>query len=317
LLEATPQTATLLLDDYGKTKGVNRRLAQIGIYDVQISFASPQIIPAKTLFTSANGILLTNDNAIQAETAGQITAQLRTLERGYANIKPDEIIFINTSIKDVLQSAKIISVIQTALDDESDGEYRPRVNAAYENQTLFGTAAYIRKILMEIPQIIQVYPYPASILGENSLNLGLGYPIIYIETSDGNLSQNLTNSILGKLNACGTLCGGEITVLPCKFCNFSLEIITQQTPISEIISVVKHAANEYLSTKRPYVANIDEIDNSAVSSYEIDLLVRNAVRDERAGEVASVLLFANSKRIIGNYVLQRGEIPAPDVEIRS
>jgi hypothetical protein len=144
---------------------------------------------------------------------------------------------------------------------------------------------------------------------------GLGFPYIYIEYSGQNpvtVIESAKKDYLQKISDSAQITGGQIQIRQMRQLTVALNIIGFGTnPPANVALIIEKVVGNLFANKRPFVASIDDVDNSVITLAEMN----SAIHAELS--LAGIPGFSNVTWIYGSSLpLGEGQFPVANLSYK-
>jgi uncharacterized phage protein gp47/JayE len=267
------------LERFGRARlGRDPFPATAGIYLVDIKGVAGGVVRQGVIFKSTSGYNYSNEAAFTLTGAtGQI--EVRSLTTGLeARLQVGAKITATEPMLNVDSSATVNQETETPLNAEDIEDYRAKILQSFRIEAQGGASGDYRLWAADAQGVEKVYPFTGN---PGQINL-------YIEATEedsidgnGTPSQTIIDNVeevvildpdtTKNINERGRLPMGvyEINYLPIATVPVSVNILGYTGNISEAQTLLADAFKLYFKTIRPYVAPVDEVDSSNLSSQRL------------------------------------------------
>jgi hypothetical protein len=288
---------------------------------------------------SINTVLESNMQ-LKSDLTGKIylTGETRTLENNIeaipvectdfgtvGNLSPGEKLYFVSPLGNVKKETEITEVIQDAIDDETEADYRYRVVNRYRIQPQGGSLSDYRIWGMEVSGVLNVYPYnddnsPAGVLiyvsgnpavyqnriPSGALLIAVGKSCTY-DPETGKANRKPVSAIIDPLkNETYT------NVKPIVVKQFDI-YINGLTGIAalEFSQSVKTPIKEYFLSREPYIRGLSDDNNKTnlISKNNVSSVV-DQVAISLKSEFEGITMTRNNNQSISSDTLGMGELAA-------
>lgn len=232
------------------------------------------------------------------------------------NLQPNDILEFANTPPNVATKAVVLSQAVTAADAETTDRYRARILGHVQQRPQGGAYADYREWVLDVPGIINVYPYA----GEDAGGSGPGQVDVYIEAdpiSSGNpdgfpTGPQLTAS-LASINLNGT--SGKATRRPVSAAPnvfsitrtaFDVEVSGLQPNTSSVRQQIEDGLVEHFASRAPFIVGLSVLPrNDRVTQSTVAGIVDQIA--SAAGASVTKVTLKRSGLPVTAYTLGRGE----------
>lgn len=335
-LQIFVQTSELeALKRWGSLVGIEYQIGDKAVLTADITGATAATITTEVSYLSETSGQVYQVQSPETVVGGNATVTIICLSSGsIGNLTNGEVIKITNPFTGVPDTAIIASTVNVGSEDEDIELYRERVLARYQNPPQGGSAADYLQWGIEVPEIIDIFPYvfTPGIVRIYPVQQGSGTDRIPTGSVSPNpfpnyvagLEQPLTTSgVIGEvalsINSSGNgvqdrrPATAAVEILPPIQADFTIVIIgLSPTPSTDLKNAIKDAIIAYMDTKRPEIPSLGyDITGATVFQTEISTVVQNLLISQSGGSFTSLTLeFASS--IESSVILSQGEIAILD-----
>jgi hypothetical protein len=288
---------------------------------------------------TAKNTLLNNGTQLKSDLTGKIYLidDTKTLENDVesipvicaelgtaGNLEPGEKLYFVSPLGNVKKEAEIIEVIEDAIDNETEADYRYRVVNRWRVQPQGGSLSDYRIWGMEVPGVLNIYPY-----NDDDSPVGV---IIYVSGNQAVFPDRIPSAALlinvGKSCTYNTETGKanrkpvaaiidptkdetyqNIKPVNVKTFDIYIEGLTGITPL-EFSESVKNPIEEYFLSREPYIRGLSD-DNNKTNSVEKNNV--SSVVDQVAISLKAQfenVIMKSGEEVVPTYDLIDGELCA-------